>query len=164
MMAAQNGHVEAMALLLDRGANLEAKNKAGLTALIMAAQNGKVEAMALLLDRGADLEARSKPGKSALDFLKPKTLRALALHILHRTKHARKEGRACCAEALAAKQAEMEEALAAKQAEMEEALAAKQAEMDAQAAAAQAYRTATVAAMAALEHRVKQLEDLAQLL
>ena len=44
------------------------------------------------------------------------------------------------------------------------ALAAKQAELDAHVAAAEAYRTATVAAMAALEHRVKQLEDLAQLL
>ena len=95
----------------------------------------------------------SQAGKSAPDFLTPETIGTLMQQNLQRKKHAHEQERA-----------RFTEALAAKQAEMEEALAAKQADMDAQAAAAQAYRTATVAAMAALEHRVKQLEDLAQLL
>ena len=84
----------------------------------------------------------SQAGKSAPDFLTPEMIGTLMQQNLQRTKHAQEQERA----------------------RFTEALAAKQAEMDAQAAAAQAYRTATVAAMAALEHRVKQLEDLAQLL
>ena len=160
----------------------------GYTALFRAAQQGKVEAVALLLDRGADLEAKnsvrasavaieqwrspslsdrsrlqssdrdlglcwSQAGKAAMEWVKAEHLKALVLQIPKNARRARERERARCAEALAAKQAELEGALAA-----------KQAEMDAQADAAQAYRTATVATMAALEARVKQLEDLAQLL
>ena len=88
-----------------------------------------------------------------MEWVKAEHLKALVPQILENTRRARERERA-------AKQAKLEEA----QARCAEALAAKQAEMDAQADAAQAYRTATVAAMAALEHRVKQLEDLAQLL
>ncbi|KAA0158500.1 hypothetical protein FNF31_05356 [Cafeteria roenbergensis] len=131
-----------MALVLDRGADLEAKNMDGDTALLLAARNGKVEAMALLLDRGADLEAKNSAGKAAMEWVKAEHLKALVLHVPEHVRRARERERASCADAVAAKQAEM----------------------DAQADAAQAYRAAAVAAMAALEHRVKQLEDLAQLL
>ncbi|KAA0164166.1 hypothetical protein FNF27_07823 [Cafeteria roenbergensis] len=66
MWAAHHVKVEALALLLDRGASLACKNKDGESALLWAVWSGKVEAMAMLLDRGADLEAKSNCGDTAL--------------------------------------------------------------------------------------------------
>ena len=171
--AARSGHVDAMAVLLDRGADLEAKDNVRASALAIEQWRSPSLSDGSRLqsgDRALGL-CWSQAGKAAVEWVKAEHLKALVQQILENARRAREREQARCAEALAAKQAEMEEALAAKQAEMEgaqarcaEALAAKQAELDAQAGAAQAYRTATVAAMAALEHRVKQLEDLAQLL
>ena len=184
MMAAYSGHLVAVALLLDRGADLEAKDNVRASALAIEQWRSPSLSDGSRLqsgDRALGL-CWSQAGKAAVEWVKAEHLKALVQQILENARRAREREQARCAEALAAKQAEMEEALAAKQAEMEGAqarcaealaakqaemegaLAAKQAEMDAQADAAQAYRTATVAAMAALEHRVKQLEDLAQLL
>jgi ankyrin repeat protein len=42
-----------MTLLLDRGANIEAKSNDGTTALKLAVGNGKTDAAALLRERGA---------------------------------------------------------------------------------------------------------------
>ncbi|KAA0147684.1 hypothetical protein FNF29_07236 [Cafeteria roenbergensis] len=64
--AAQKGHAESMRVLLNRGADLEAKNKDGRTALMWAAFSGKSLIMALLLDRGAALEAKDKNDSTAL--------------------------------------------------------------------------------------------------
>ena len=57
LAAAAAGHAEACALLLDRGADLAAKEDSGMTALHVVAAVGHAEACALLLDRGADLAA-----------------------------------------------------------------------------------------------------------
>ncbi|KAJ5765777.1 hypothetical protein N7520_005336 [Penicillium odoratum] len=57
--AARNGHEPVVKLLLDRGADLEAKNHPfGQTPLSWAAKNGHEPVVKLLLDRGADLEAK----------------------------------------------------------------------------------------------------------
>ncbi len=98
-------------------------------------------------------QSSSQTGRSALESAEPTQVSSVIAGLVGHF-HRSREGA----------QERSVRALAAKQTEMEEALAAKQAEMDAHVAAAEAYRTATVAAMAALEHRVKQLEDLAQLL
>jgi hypothetical protein len=54
--AAENGHKETVALLLDRGADIHAHNE---WTLHWAAQNGQTETVALLLDRGADIHAEN---------------------------------------------------------------------------------------------------------
>lgn len=59
-------------LLLDRGADLEAKadfnsiHDGRITALHLAAKNGDMEVLRLLLDRGADLAAKTGRGWTAL--------------------------------------------------------------------------------------------------
>ena len=57
--AAQNGHLAICRLLLDKGAQLEAKDSIGYTPLFYAAGEGHVEIVCLLCDRGADVEART---------------------------------------------------------------------------------------------------------
>jgi uncharacterized protein len=53
-------------LLLNRGANLEARDRNGSTPLILAAGNGETAVVKLFLDRGADIEARDDYGQTPL--------------------------------------------------------------------------------------------------
>jgi ankyrin repeat protein len=64
MHAAAIGSVEAVRLLLDAGADVNAKNAFDATALIWA--GGAPEKSRLLIQRGADAHARSKQGKTPL--------------------------------------------------------------------------------------------------
>jgi ankyrin repeat protein len=61
-------HPDAVRLLLDAGADPEARSKSGQNALILAARYGRAGTVALLLERGIDVNARGKDGKSALDW------------------------------------------------------------------------------------------------
>jgi ankyrin repeat protein len=64
MDGATAGSAEAMAFLLDKGADVDAQNPFGTTALMMAATDAaKVR---LLLDRGAKVNVASKQGRTAL--------------------------------------------------------------------------------------------------
>ena len=63
---ARDGDLVSIEDLLDRGADIEARDKYGDTALMLASANGQVAAVGLLLDRGADIEARDKYGDTAL--------------------------------------------------------------------------------------------------
>jgi ankyrin repeat protein len=56
--ACRNGHTAVAALLLDRGANVNAKGVFGGTALHWAAINGHKETVAFLVTHGADLTIR----------------------------------------------------------------------------------------------------------
>ncbi len=58
MAAACNGHLAICRLLLDKGAQVEAKNINGGTPLHYAANQGHVEIVRLLCDLGANVEAR----------------------------------------------------------------------------------------------------------
>ncbi len=60
--AAENGHLAICRLLIDKGAQLEAKDRIGWTPLNCAAEQGQVEIVRLLCDRGADVEARDEEG------------------------------------------------------------------------------------------------------
>ena len=64
--AAGGGHVITVRLLLDRGADTEAKGFSNLTPLHRAASNGHEAAIVLLLDRGADTEAVDSVGQTPL--------------------------------------------------------------------------------------------------
>jgi len=61
MSASYNGHVEAIQVLIEKGALIEAADKDGNTSLIWAAsQNGHVEAMRVLIEKGALIEAATE--------------------------------------------------------------------------------------------------------
>jgi ankyrin repeat protein len=58
--AASRGHLKAVALLLDRGATVDAVDGEGVTPLILASYRGKTEVAKLLLERGAGVNAQEK--------------------------------------------------------------------------------------------------------
>jgi ankyrin repeat protein len=55
---ADHGHVEVLRVLVELGANKEAKTVTGLTPLHVAALRGRVEAMKVLVQLGVDKEAK----------------------------------------------------------------------------------------------------------
>ena len=65
-MAAGFGSEDAVRLLLDTGASLDATNAEGRTALFAAALGGHARICSLLLARGADVKVHSHKGLSAL--------------------------------------------------------------------------------------------------
>jgi len=62
MMSAYYGHLAICRLLIDKGAQVEAKDVVGRTPLHWAASGGRVEIVRLLCDRGAYVEARDIDG------------------------------------------------------------------------------------------------------
>ena len=66
--AAQNGHLDICRLLIDEGAQLEAKEGEDMTPLYLAARGGHVEIVRLLCDCGADVEAHSYEGWRPLQY------------------------------------------------------------------------------------------------
>lgn len=75
--AAQNGACEAMAWLISRGAQVNARDAEGSTPLIQAAASGSVSAVKLLLQHGADLHMRDTSGRSAVDFARSEEMESL---------------------------------------------------------------------------------------
>jgi ankyrin repeat protein len=65
-IAAKEGHVAVMTVLLDKGAAIDAKADDAGTPLTISALNGHAGAVELLLDRGAAVEGFSKGGATAL--------------------------------------------------------------------------------------------------
>ena len=66
--AAAGDRVEIIRMLVDAGADIEATQPGGATALMSAAQNGNAEAVDLLLERGADRSRARDDGKTAAQF------------------------------------------------------------------------------------------------
>ena len=68
-MASKNGHAETVEVLLEHGAEVDAKTtgKGSLTPLFIAAQQGHAAVVSLLLGAGADREMRAENGASPLD-------------------------------------------------------------------------------------------------
>jgi len=66
IMAASKGHQKTVHLLLDRGANVRAKDHQGQTALMMAAAAGYSQTVMILLESGANADAKNKEGQTAL--------------------------------------------------------------------------------------------------
>ena len=55
-------------LLLEHGAEVDAKNESGETALMVAASNGYEKNVTLLLEHGADADLRNADGKTAREL------------------------------------------------------------------------------------------------
>ena len=73
---------ELVQLLLDRGAQLEARNDAGRTALLVACENKALDMVRLLLENGADMNASDKHGRSALHLAALKGSPAVVAELL----------------------------------------------------------------------------------
>lgn len=66
LMAAKNGDVQVLVALLQRGADVDARNEDEETALLVAADHGHLEAVAVLLQHGADVNAPDFQGYTPL--------------------------------------------------------------------------------------------------
>jgi ankyrin repeat protein len=64
--AARQGELEAVQLLVEAGANLDATDQDGVNALVVATLNGHLDITALLLESGADPDIADKWGRSVL--------------------------------------------------------------------------------------------------
>ncbi len=65
-MSAEKGHDRSVRALLDSGADVNAANCTGLTALHLAAKNGHVNVMEMLVNDNANIDATDKSGWTAL--------------------------------------------------------------------------------------------------
>jgi ankyrin repeat protein len=68
MHAALNPDISICALLIEKGAKINARNKRGTTALTLAARHGLTETCAFLIEKGADVKAKDDIGMTALFF------------------------------------------------------------------------------------------------
>ena len=66
ILAVWDGRRDTVTLLLERGADIHARDKDGMTPLIWAAQQGQKETVALLLEKGANPYERDKSSRTAL--------------------------------------------------------------------------------------------------
>src|SRR5208283_3075670 len=67
MLASGNGRMDVMQLLIERGADINAKETgAEVTSLMLASHQGQIEVVKLLLDKGAHIDAHAKNGETAL--------------------------------------------------------------------------------------------------
>ena len=65
-LASEKGNFDVVRLLLDHGAQVEAKANDGGTSLMLASKKGHLEVLKLLLDHGAQVEAKDKYGWTSL--------------------------------------------------------------------------------------------------
>jgi ankyrin repeat protein len=68
--AAANGHDDIAKLLIGYSAFVDAQSPNGTTPLMMAARGDHISTLKLLLDSGADINAKNQIGMNALDFAK----------------------------------------------------------------------------------------------
>ena len=66
MRAAKRNNADVVNFLISKGADVNAKNKKGWTALLFAASQNTSDVVKLLLDNGADINAKNKDGNNAI--------------------------------------------------------------------------------------------------
>ncbi len=78
----EKGHVEMMELLLDRGADLNARDRfSGNTSFMLCAKGGHFKGVQELLRRGADYRLKNKDGESAYEMTKASRLFEVRQHL-----------------------------------------------------------------------------------
>ena len=75
--AAQNGQAEEVQALLEGGADVDAKDEAGMTALMWAALGGNTDTVKVLLDAGADVSVKDRQGTTARLWATPEIVSLL---------------------------------------------------------------------------------------
>jgi ankyrin repeat protein len=86
-LAAQNGHLGTVKLLIDRNANVDARDQCGDTPLCYAAMchGGHPDVVEVLLNHGAEVNARDNKGRTILDRLnldEPKEMKRFLVDLL----------------------------------------------------------------------------------
>ena len=84
--AASGPDTQVVALLLARGAAIEARSPNGTTPLMMAARYGNEQSVAVLLEHQADTQMRNDRGMSAADFARSVGREALAKRLESRSR------------------------------------------------------------------------------
>ena len=82
--APRNGHrndARVARLLIERGADPNARGSGGYTPLHRASEAGRIETACLLIERGANVEAKNDSGKTPLDVAKGDEMRNLLLEL-----------------------------------------------------------------------------------
>ena len=74
-LAAKSGHLEIIQLLLERGADINTRDRKGKTALHLAAKSGHLDITKLLLERGADASIATNRGLTARDLVRKEDIR-----------------------------------------------------------------------------------------
>ena len=74
MYRCDDGAVRTVKWALDNGADVDARNENGWTALMLAAKHVRKKCLTLLLDRGADVNARNDDGRTPLMVVATETL------------------------------------------------------------------------------------------
>jgi ankyrin repeat protein len=68
MICCQGGHARCLALLSDRGADLNLVDYVGFTATHYASRNDKPKCLLVLIKRGADISIKDVNGETPLDY------------------------------------------------------------------------------------------------
>jgi ankyrin repeat protein len=63
-MASQEGHLDVVGLLLDRGGDVNIQNEVGETALHLAVYYGHLDVVKVLHDHGADVQIENRRGET----------------------------------------------------------------------------------------------------
>lgn len=71
------GDLDEVSRLIENGISANAKNAAGVTALMGACENGHTDVARLLLEKGADIKAKDENGNTAFDYDKSGTLQGI---------------------------------------------------------------------------------------
>ena len=67
--ASYYGHFEVVKILLEKGADIEARNNYGDTPLICASRYGTLKVVKYLLENGADMEAKNNSGNTFFSYV-----------------------------------------------------------------------------------------------
>lgn len=68
LIAAKDGRIDLVKLLIERGANINVTDEKAMTPLMLAARHGHVGTVKLLLDKGANRSLKDQQGQTALGF------------------------------------------------------------------------------------------------
>jgi ankyrin repeat protein len=66
--ASYNGYLDIVKLLIENGADINAKNEYDYNSLMLASKNGFIDVVSLLINNGADINVENEYGSTALTY------------------------------------------------------------------------------------------------